>query len=112
MPAASGSEPGTLFELSGSDLEGLPPPKGVSLHSVRFDHAIALGRSMLEDEYPARVTACLIEGGTFGVGKGLSPAVDRAIDQLVDLLFGRFAARRTVADSDDTSTIPRQRGGG
>jgi len=109
---ASGSEPGTLFELSGSDLEGLPPPKGVSLHSVRFDHAIALGRSMLEDEYPARVTACLIEGETFEIGSGLSPTVDRAIDRLVDLLFSRFAARRKVADSGDSSSIPRQRGGG
>lgn len=78
----SGSEPGTLFAVSGDVVEKLPPPSGINLHAFRWDHAIAFGRWLLKDEYPKCVTAYLIDGARFEVGEGLSPEVDQAVSQL------------------------------
>ena len=83
----SGSEPGALFEVPGDELEQLPPIEGINLHAFRWDHALAFGRWLLKEDYPARVTVYLIEGADFEVGETLSPPVDAAIDRLVDLLF-------------------------
>jgi len=76
----SESAPGTIFELSGCDVEQSPSPSGINLHAFRWDHALALGRFLLGDDYPAKVTVFLIEGGSFEPGEPLSPPVDRAID--------------------------------
>lgn len=90
----SGSVPGSLFEVPGEEVEHLPTLAGISLHSFRWDHAIAFGRWLLKDEYPARVTACLVEAASFEPGAPLSPAVDRAVDALADRLLGTFWMRR------------------
>ena len=95
----SGSEPGAVFEVPGSEVENLPPLTGINLHAFRWDHAIAFGRWLLKDDYPENVTAYLIEGENFEVGEGLSPAVDRAIDQLVDRLLERLGTRPVEASS-------------
>lgn len=87
----SESEPGSLFELPGDEVAELPPLTGINLHAFRWDHAIAFGRWLLKDEYPAKVTAYLIEGARFEVGEPLSPAVDAAVDRLADLLLARLA---------------------
>lgn len=83
----SGREPGALVELSAAECASLPRPISVGTHAFRWDHAIALGRLLLRDEYPNSVRAFLIEGESFAVGAGLSPAVDRAIDRLVDRIL-------------------------
>ncbi len=95
----SGSEPGAVFEVSGSEVENLPPLTGINMHAFRWDHAIAFGRWLLKDDYPEDVTAYLIEGENFEVGEGLSPAVDRAVDQLVDRLLERLGTRPVEAGS-------------
>ena len=95
----SGSEPGSIFEVPGSEVEHLTPLTGINMHAFRWDHAIAFGRWLLKDEYPANVTAYLIEGEAFEMGEGLSPAVDRAVDQLVDRLFERLGRRPAEAGS-------------
>ena len=95
----SGSEPGSIFEVPGSEVEHLPPLTGINMHAFRWDHAIAFGRWLLKDEYPANVTAYLIEGEAFEMGEGLSPAVDRAVDQLVNRLFERLGTWPTEAGS-------------
>ena len=87
----SGSEPGSLFEVAGEEVENLPPLTGINLHSFRWDHAIAFGHWLLKDEYPVKVTAFLIEGAEFEVGAPLSPAVDAAVDRLANLLLARLA---------------------
>ncbi|MEX0669862.1 MAG: hydrogenase maturation protease [Pirellulales bacterium] len=84
---SSGSEPGTLFEVPGHEVENLPSPTGINLHAFRWDHAVAFGHWLLKDEYPEHVTAYLIEGERYEMGAGLSAAVDAAVDQLVDLLI-------------------------
>lgn len=83
----SGSEPGTLFQIPGNQVEQLPPVDGINLHAFRWDHAIAFGRWLLKDDYPENITVYLIEGAGFEVGESLSPAVDRAIDRLVNKVF-------------------------
>lgn len=93
----SGSEPGTLFEVPGHEVENLPPLAGINLHSFRWDHAIAFARWLLKDDYPADVTAYLIEGERFEVGEGLSPSVDTAVDRLADVLFAKLAAAEEPA---------------
>jgi len=80
-----------IYELPGEEVENLPPVEGINLHAFRWDHAIAFGRWLLKDEYPRRVTAFLIEGESFEPGAGLSPAVDRAVDELVEVLAVRLA---------------------
>jgi hydrogenase maturation protease len=89
----SGSEPGALFEVPGEEVENLPPLEGINLHAFRWDHAIAFGRWLLKDEYPARVTACLVEGASFEPGDALSPAVDAAVDALADRLLATLWMR-------------------
>ncbi|MFM9011496.1 MAG: hydrogenase maturation protease, partial [Planctomycetota bacterium] len=84
---SSGSEPGTLFEVPGAEVEHLPPLSGINLHAFRWDHAIAFARWLLKAEDPADVTAYLVEGRRFEVGEGLSPQVDAAVDRLVDILL-------------------------
>ncbi|MGI9178110.1 MAG: hydrogenase maturation protease [Pirellulales bacterium] len=91
----SGSEPGTLFEVSGRDVENLPPLAGINLHAFRWDHALAFARWLLKDDYPAAVTAYLIEGERFEVGEALSAKVDLAVDRLVDALQARLASAMT-----------------
>jgi hydrogenase maturation protease len=83
----SASQPGTIFEVPGEEVEQLPPLDGIHLHAFRWDHAIAFGRWLLKDEYPRKITVYLVEGSDFEVGEGLSPTVDAALNQLVDRLF-------------------------
>ena len=79
-----------IYEVPGEEVESLPPLEGINLHAFRWDHAIAFGRWLLKDEYPRRVTAFLIEAEAFEPGAPLSPAVDRAVDELVELLAVRL----------------------
>lgn len=85
----SGSEPGTLFELPGEEVEQLPPLSGINLHSFRWDHAIAFARWLLGDQMPQKITVFLIEGADFDFGEGLSPPVDAALDRLVEHILER-----------------------
>ena len=100
----SDSAPGSLFELPGEELEKLPPLTGINLHAFRWDHAVAFGRWLLKDEYPARVTAYLIEGEQFEVGAPLSPAVDAAVDRLADLLLERLTAGPSLKAAAETDS--------
>ncbi len=95
---SSGGDPGAIFELPGREVECLPPLAGVNLHAFRWDHAIAFARWLLKAEYPASVTAYLIEGANFEPGGTLSPAVDRAVDHLAEQIIGRLGPRRVEAN--------------
>ena len=102
---SSGSEPGTLFEVPGHEVENLPPLTGINLHAFRWDHAIAFGHWLLKDEYPENVTAYLIEGERYEIGEGLSPAVDMAVNRLVDLLLEKLGPQ--PAEAAAATTLPR-----
>jgi hydrogenase maturation protease len=86
--AATGGEPGTLYRLSGADVEVLPPLEGINLHAFRWDHALAFGRWLLKDDYPMDIVVYLIEAGGFEFGAPLTSAVEAAVEELVDHLCG------------------------
>lgn len=90
---STGSPAGSIFELPGQEVEQLPPPTGIHLHSFRWDHALAFARWLLKDEHPQQVSVFLIEAAQTGWGEGLSPAVDAAVNRVVTLLLERFAPR-------------------
>jgi hydrogenase maturation protease len=87
---SSGSEPGTLFEVPGLEVERLPPLAGINLHAFRWDHALAFARWLLKEDYPADVTAYLIEAERTTLGEPLSEAVDDAVNRLVARLSTRL----------------------
>jgi hydrogenase maturation protease len=93
----SGNEAGTLFNLSAEDVERLPPHGGVSIHDVRWNDALAFGRLLVGGQMP-RATAWLIEAANFELGASLSPAVDRAVDELADLLSAHVDPHRGGID--------------
>ncbi len=65
----TGAVPGAVFEVPGDTLDDADgPPLGT--HEFRWDHAIAAGRRMFRDGFPAAVTVFLVEAGSleFGVG--------------------------------------------
>jgi hydrogenase maturation protease len=88
--ARSGSKPGTLFELPGSEVEQTPPLAGINLHAFRWDHALAFARWLLKEDYPSHITVYLIEGENFDIGAGLSAAVDQALERLADRLLASW----------------------
>lgn len=81
--ASTGSEPGTIYRLAGTDVEHLPALETLNLHSFRWDHALAFGRWLLKDDYPDEVVVYLVEAASFGLGDPLSPVVEAAMDTLV-----------------------------
>jgi len=84
--ATSGGVPGTLYRLEGADVETLPPLEGINLHAFRWDHALAIARWALKDEYPSEIVVYLIESGSFEFGDPLTAEVEAAMDRLVDAL--------------------------
>lgn len=80
---ASGAEPGTILELTEADVE-TPPPGRVSVHAIRWNHALVLARQLLGPEYPSDVAIRLIAGDSFEPGEFLSPAVAEAVARLAD----------------------------
>lgn len=94
---ATGSEPGTLFEVSGGDVQALPPFAGVDLHAFRWDHAIAFAHRLLGNHHPAEITAYLIEGERFDAGADLSPSVAAAVDRLTSFLLETLAPAKPPA---------------
>jgi hydrogenase maturation protease len=89
----SGGTPGTLYRLSGADVESLPPLEGLNLHSFRWDHALAFARWALKDEYPEEIVVYLIEAGGLELGAPLTEDVEAALERLVDrLLAGELSS--------------------
>jgi len=84
--ASTGGEPGSLYRLEGADVETLPPLEGINLHAFRWDHALAIARWALKEDYPRQVLVYLIEAESFEFGAPLSGPVERAMDRLVDHL--------------------------
>jgi hydrogenase maturation protease len=78
----SGSEPGAVFEVPGTELAQEYEP-GLNLHDFRWDHALHAGRAIYGAEFPRDVVVLLIEAETVDFGIGLSPAVAAAVAKIV-----------------------------
>jgi hydrogenase maturation protease len=80
----SGSEPGAVFEVPGTELEQAYQPS-LNLHDFRWDHALHAGRAIYGADFPDDVVVLLIEAGDVDFGLGLTPKVAAAV--------GKVAAR-------------------
>jgi hydrogenase maturation protease len=79
--ARSGSPAGAVFRVPGGELAADHEPR-FSLHDFRWDHALAAGRKIFRESFPADVTVYLIEAENLGLGVTLSPAVHAAARQV------------------------------
>jgi hydrogenase maturation protease len=78
---SSGSEPGTIRRY---DAHEGPLPSAFSrssTHSFGIAEAVELARAL--GRLPARIVVFGIEGRDFRQGEGMSPEVDRAVDDVV-----------------------------
>ena len=85
----SGSEPGTIFEVPGSELENVPEPS-YNLHDFRWDHALYAGKKIYKEEFPEDVVAYLIEVNRTAMGVGLSPEVQKSGDRVVEKIIQKI----------------------
>jgi hydrogenase maturation protease len=87
----SGEVPGTVHRL---DVRHQPLPSGFrsgSTHLLGIADAIEFARVL--DRLPAGLRVIGIEGGSFAIGEGLSPEVERAVVAVADeLSAGRLGA--------------------
>jgi hydrogenase maturation protease len=90
--AASGAAPGTISHFDA--LAGPLPARSVrsSTHAFGVPDAIELSRAL--GRLPERLDVYAIEGERFAAGGRLSPAVERAVADVVEQLSGSCAARR------------------
>ncbi len=93
----SASEPGTIFEVPGEELENIPEPS-YSLHDFRWDNALYAGRRIYRDEFPTDITVFLIEADNLDLGIGLSESVQKASDRVIKLITKRMLRAVTVTD--------------
>jgi hydrogenase maturation protease len=79
----SGSEPGAVFEVPGTELAQRHVPS-LNLHDFRWDHALFAGRQIFRDDFPGDVTVFLIEAENLELGTALSDAVAAAATKVAD----------------------------
>ncbi|MDY7021311.1 MAG: hydrogenase maturation protease [Cyanobacteriota bacterium] len=84
--SSTGSEAGAVFEVPGSELEQLPEPS-YNLHDFRWDHALAAGRRIFQDNFPQDVKVFLIEAECLDLGLELSPVVEQAAEKVYESLI-------------------------
>lgn len=83
---SSDSEPGTIFEVPGEELENIPEPS-YNLHDFRWDNALFAGRKIFKETFPTEVKVFLIEAADLSLAVGMSPAVISAADSVVAKLI-------------------------
>jgi hydrogenase maturation protease len=77
----SGSEPGAVFEVPGSELQQAYEPT-LNLHDFRWDHALHVGRVLFKEQFPEDVVVLLIEAESVDFGLGLSSPVSAAVGKV------------------------------
>jgi hydrogenase maturation protease len=92
----SGSDPGAVFEVPGTELAA-PSPPSFTTHEFRWDHALHAGRQVLRDDFPDDVTVLLVEAADIGLGLALSPEVAAAADRVADRIEALVGDRRRPA---------------
>jgi len=87
---ADRAAPGTVYRVPGEELNDLPPLSGLHTHSFRWDHAIPFARWALGDACPTDITVFLIEAAAMEMGADLSEPVERAMEQVIELVERDF----------------------
>lgn len=89
---SSGSEAGAVFTVPGAELQADHLPE-FSLHSFRWNHALAAGRKIFRDQFPDDVTVYLIEAKSLDLGLELSAPIRESANRLVaeiECLIGSY----------------------
>ncbi len=76
-----GGEPGTIVRLAADQLAEARRPT-FSMHDFRWPQALALGRRLLGQAFPAHVEVWLVEAERLDIGGELSSEVAKAVAQL------------------------------
>jgi hydrogenase maturation protease len=85
----SGAEPGTVHRIDATH-EPLPATlSAASTHTLGVGEAIELARAL--GRLPARVVVYGIEAESLAAGEELTPAVERAVDDVVEQLRNDLA---------------------
>ncbi|KQC38680.1 peptidase M52 [Frankia sp. ACN1ag] len=98
--ARTGAAPGTVYRVPAAELTDLPlylPHP----HAVRWDQALAFGRWLLGDDYPADVTVYLVEAGGLEPGVDLTPPVRRAMERMQKLILADLSDQHSEEDTHD-----------
>lgn len=106
----SGSEPGTVFEVPGTELEQRYQP-AFNLHDFRWDHALFAGRKILRESFPTDVVVLLIEVETTEYGIGLSPPVEAAVGKVVERVAALIRSRATPSIEQASASVIVKHGG-
>ena len=83
---SSGADPGTIHRLEANEAR---LPTGLfrgSTHALGVAEAVELARAL--ERLPARLTVIGIEGAVFEAGRGLTPAVEAAVGEVVAKMSG------------------------
>lgn len=86
----SSSEPGSIFEVPGEELENMPKPS-YNLHDFRWDNALFAGKQIYKDDFPKDVTVFLVEAESLELGIGLSASVAKASARVEEMVLRRIA---------------------
>jgi hydrogenase maturation protease len=86
----SGSQPGAVFCLPGSEIDGAHQP-GYSLHDFRWDHAVYAGRRIFGAAFPSDLTVYLVEAGSLELGTELTEPVQAAAANVCAFIDQRIA---------------------
>ena len=85
----STSDPGTIFEVPGFELEKIPEPS-YNLHDFRWDNALYAGRRIYQEQFPTDIAVFLIEAESLDLGIGLSEPIQKASDRVIELIIKRI----------------------
>jgi hydrogenase maturation protease len=105
----SGSEPGTVFEVPGKELEQRYQP-ALNLHDFRWDHALFAGRQILGESFPTDIVVFLIEAETTEYGIGLSPRVQAAVGKVVERVAALIRSRAPTDLAKTSACVVVKRG--
>jgi hydrogenase maturation protease len=78
----SGSEPGAIFRVPGQEFAAEHAPS-YTLHDFRWDHALAAGRKIFREQFPADVSVVLVEAASVDLGLELSTPVREAAQRVI-----------------------------
>lgn len=87
----TGEEPGTVFCVPHEEVEELPSSEEANLHSIKWYHAVAIARHLLNGNYPKSIKVYLIEGKSFGIGEVLSEEVESAMKKLAERIIKEYS---------------------
>ena len=67
------------------------PLENINMHDFRWDHAIAMGRWLLKNEFPKKVTVYLVEAQDLSYGTGLTPEVEESVMKLAKKIIKKVS---------------------